>query len=96
MNQAKINELKEIAEKDGAAYRAEQSRLKEAGFRSKELYELLKPLKSVADASWAKYEQYARNQIKKALDKEIAKQTPAERKEGKRRAKSAEYLINWY
>jgi len=87
MNQAKINDLKQASEVAHAALYAEQARLTEAGLKSKERYELLKPLKAVADKAHAEYSKFAKGQISKELDKIIAAQTPAQRAEGLRRAR---------
>lgn len=87
MNQAKINELKAASEVAHAAYNEEMTRLVAAGFKSKERYELLKPLKAAADAAHLTYSKYAKGQIARELDKIIAAQTPAQRAEGLRRAR---------
>lgn len=87
MNQVKINELKAASEVAHAALYAEQARLTEQGLKSKERYELLKPLKAAADAAHLTYSKYAKGQISRELDKIIAAQTPAQRAEGLRRAR---------
>ena len=87
MNQAKINELKQVSEVAHAAYDAEKARLTEAGFKSQERYTMLKDLKAAADKAHAEYSKFAKGQISKELDKIIAAQAPAQRAEGLRRAR---------
>lgn len=76
MNQAKINELKAIAEAAGKAHDDEKARLASLGLKSQARYELLKPLKAAADKAHAEYAQYAKGQIAKELDKIIAADLP--------------------
>ena len=76
MNQAKINELKAIAAEAGKKYDDEKARLSAIGLKSKERYELLKPLKAAADQAHAEYAKFAKGQIAKELDKIIATDLP--------------------
>jgi hypothetical protein len=87
MNHTKINELKEVSDAAHRVLNAEQARLTEMGLKSKERYELLKPLKAIADEAHLVYSKYAKGQINRELCKIIAAQTPEQRAEGKRRAR---------
>lgn len=87
MNTAKIEALKQASEVAHAALRAETTRLTDLGLKSQARYEALKGLKATADAAHAEYSKFAKGQISKELDKIIAKQTPAQRAEGLRRAR---------
>lgn len=88
MNQAKIAELKKALDAAVAAYNGERDHLIAAGLKSKERYEQLKPLKAVVDAANSEYVKFTHGQIKGELDAIIAKQTPAQRAEGLRRART--------
>ena len=77
MNQAKIDSIKATSAAAHAVLNAEQARLVEAGLKSKERYELLKPLKASADAAHAEYSKYSIGQIKGELNKIIAAGAPA-------------------
>jgi len=87
MNQAKIDALKQIAAAANAAYNTEKDRLTAAGYKSSERYAMLKDLKAEADKTHSAYAAFAKKQISGALDKIIAKQTPAQRAEGRRLAR---------
>lgn len=76
-----VNELKQALDAAQAAYVAEQTRLTEAGLKSKERYEALKPLKAVVDAANAAYVDAANGAIKTKLNKIIAAGAPARRAE---------------
>jgi hypothetical protein len=88
MNQTQIDSMKLVAATANAAYEAEKARLTDAGFKSQERYTMLKDLKAEADKTHAEYAKFAKGQISKELDKIIAAQTPAQRAEGLRRARS--------
>ena len=77
MNTTKIAALKQVAEQAQAAYITEQTRLVEAGLKSAQRYELLKPLKATADAAHAEYAKYAKGQINQALVAIIEADKPA-------------------
>jgi len=76
MNEAKINELKAIAETAGKAHEDEKARLADSGLKSQARYELLKPLKAAADHAHAEYAKFAKGQIAKELDNIIAADLP--------------------
>lgn len=80
MNQ-QVATLKEVLDQATAAYNAEQARLVEAGLKSKERYEALKPLKAAQDAANRAYVAAAHGSIKKELNKIIAADAPARRAE---------------
>jgi hypothetical protein len=86
MNTTKIEALKQAAEQAQAAYTTEQARLVEAGLKSAQRYELLKPLKAAADAAHAEYAKYAKGQINRALTAIIEADRPA--REAAARARS--------
>ena len=87
MNQAKIEELKAMSEAAHLELSAEQARLTAEGFKSQQRYSMLKDLKAAANLAHAEYSKFAKGQISQELDKIIAKQTPAQRAEGMRRAR---------
>jgi len=80
MNQ-QVATLKEVLDQATVAYNAEQARLVEAGLKSKERYEALKPLKAAQDAANRAYVAAAHGAIKKELNKIIAADAPARRAE---------------
>lgn len=75
------NELKQALDAAQAAYVAEQARLTEAGLKSKDRYEALKPLKAAVEAANAAYVDSAHGDVKKKLNKIIAAGAPARRAE---------------
>ena len=89
MNSAKIAALKQALDAATAAYEAEKARLIEAGVKSQDRYVALRSLKAEQDAANTAYVALAHKEIKSALDKIIAAQTPEQRVEGLRRARSA-------
>ncbi|WP_395007305.1 hypothetical protein [Undibacterium sp.] len=86
MNTAKIEELKKIAASAAKAYNAERDRLAAIGLKSKERYELLKPLKAIVDATHSEYSKYAKGQINCELVKIIEADRP--RREAEARSRS--------
>ena len=76
-----VNELKQALDAAQAAYVAEQARLTDAGLKSKERYEALKPLKAAVDAANVAYVDAAQGAIKGKLNKIIAAGAPARRAE---------------
>ena len=86
MNTTKIAALKQVAEQAQAAYTTEQARLVEAGLKSAQRYELLKPLKAAADAAHAELKKYAHGQINRSLVAIIEADRPA--REAAARARS--------
>lgn len=73
--------LKQALDQATAAYNAEQARLVEAGLKSKERYEALKPLKAAQDAANSAYVAAANGAVRKELNKIIAADAPARRAE---------------
>ena len=88
MNTMTIDQLKQASIQAVAVLDAEKARLAAAGVKSQQRYEMLKPLKEYADAVYREYKHAADRYIVRELDKIIASQTPAERAEGLRRARS--------
>jgi hypothetical protein len=80
MNQ-QVTALKQALDQATAAYNAEQARLVEAGLKSKERYEALKPLKAAQDAANSAYVSAANGAVRKELNKIIAADAPARRAE---------------
>lgn len=76
---ATVNALKKTLDTAHAAYVAEQTRLVAAGLKSKERYELLKPLKAAEDAANSAYVAAANGAIQKECNKIIAAGAPARR-----------------
>lgn len=88
MNHTQIANLKKDLDAATATYEAEKARLTEAGMKSAERYAALKILKAAQDAANSAYVKFSHKEIKGALNKIIAAQTPAERAEGLRRARA--------
>lgn len=82
----KYQVLKQAAEAAQAAYESEQARLAAAGLKSKDRYELLKPLKADLDEKWAAMVKANRDDICRELDKIIEADRPA--REAAARARS--------
>lgn len=80
MNQ-QVTTLKQALDQATAAYNAEQARLVEAGLKSKERYEALKPLKASQDAANSAYVAAAHGAVRKGLNQIIAADAPARRAE---------------
>ena len=74
-----VADLKQALDTAHAAYVAEQSRLTEAGLKSQERYEALKPLKAVVDAANKAYVAAANSAVANKLDKIISADAPRRR-----------------
>lgn len=77
MTTAKIAALKQALAAAAAAYDAEKARLTEAGMKSAQRYEALKPLKAVVDAANAALVKEATSHVRRQLDAIIAAGKPA-------------------
>lgn len=83
-----LEQLKQISDAAAKQYNEEAARLTELGYKSKERYVMLKEFKSALDVAHTATYKASTKHVCNELDKIIAKQTPAQRAEGLRRARS--------